>query len=77
MHVQRIASRRERQPERAKIGTLIGDPNIDYAKTAESFGVYGEGPITQPDQLGPAIARALKVVKSGMPALVDVVTQPR
>ena len=27
------------------------------------------------EQLGPAIARALKVVKSGMPALVDVVAQ--
>jgi thiamine pyrophosphate-dependent acetolactate synthase large subunit-like protein len=77
MHVQRMASRRERQPERAKIGTLIGDPNIDFAKMAEASGVYGEGPITRPDQLGPAIARALKVVKNGMPALVDVVTQPR
>jgi acetolactate synthase-1/2/3 large subunit len=77
MHLQRIANRRDRQPEHAKVGTLIGDPNIDYAKTAESMGVHGEGPITQPDQLGPAIARALKVVKSGMPALVDVVAQPR
>jgi acetolactate synthase I/II/III large subunit len=77
MHLQRIANRRDRQPEHAKIGTLLGDPNVDYAKTAEAFGVHGEGPITQADQLGPAIARALKVVKSGMPALVDVVTQPR
>jgi acetolactate synthase I/II/III large subunit len=77
MHLQRIANRRERQPEHAKTGTLIGEPNIDYAKTAEAFGVHGEGPITQAAQLGPAIARALKVVKSGMPALVDVVTQPR
>jgi acetolactate synthase I/II/III large subunit len=75
--VQRIADRRERQPEHAKVGTLIGEPNIDYAKMAQSFGVYAEGPVTQPSQLGPAIARALKVVKSGMPALVDVIAQPR
>jgi thiamine pyrophosphate-dependent acetolactate synthase large subunit-like protein len=77
MHLQRMANRRERQPEHAKVGTMIDNPNIDYAKTAESMGVHGEGPITQPEQLGPAIARALKVVKSGMPALVDVVAQPR
>jgi acetolactate synthase I/II/III large subunit len=77
MHLQRMANRRERGPETAKIGTLITDPNIDFAKMAQSMGVYGEGPITNPDQLGPAIARALKVVRNGMPALVDVVSQPR
>jgi acetolactate synthase-1/2/3 large subunit len=77
MHVQRMADRRERQPEHAKVGTLIGDPNIDYAKMAQSYGVYADTTVTQPSQLGPAIARALKVVKSGMPALVDVVSQGR
>jgi thiamine pyrophosphate-dependent acetolactate synthase large subunit-like protein len=77
MHVQRMADRRERQPEHAKIGTLIGNPDIDYTKLALSFGVYADGAVTQPGQLGPALARALKVVKSGMPALVDVVSQPR
>jgi acetolactate synthase-1/2/3 large subunit len=77
MHLQRMASRRERGPEKARTGTLITDPNIDFAKFAQSMGVYGEGPITQPDQLAPAIARALKVVKSGMPALIDIVSQPR
>ena len=77
MHVQRIADRRERQPEHARVGTLITDPNIDYAKMAQSYGVYADTPVTQPNQLGPAIARALKVVKSGMPALVDVVAQGR
>jgi acetolactate synthase I/II/III large subunit len=77
MHVQRMADRRERQPEHAKVGTLIGNPDIDFTKLALSFGVFADGPVTQPGQLGPALARALKVVKSGMPALVDVVSQPR
>lgn len=77
MHLQRMADRRERQPEHARVGTLIQDPNVNYARMAESFGVHGEGPITQPDQLAPAIARALKVVKNGMPALIDIVSQPR
>jgi acetolactate synthase I/II/III large subunit len=39
--------------------------------------VHAEGPITNPKDLGPAITRALAVVKRGEPALVDVVTQVR
>jgi acetolactate synthase-1/2/3 large subunit len=77
MHVQRMADRRERQPEHAKVGTIIDNPEIDYSKLAQSFGVYADVAVTQPSQLAPALARALKVVKSGMPALVDVVSQPR
>ena len=38
---------------------------------------YSEGPISNPNELGPALKRALDVVKKGEPALVDVVTQPR
>ena len=48
MHLQRMANRRERQPEHATVGTLINNPNIDFAKMAQSMGVYGEGPITEP-----------------------------
>jgi acetolactate synthase I/II/III large subunit len=77
MHVQRMADRRERQPEHAKVGTIIDGPAIDYCKLASSLGVYADEAVTQPSQLAPALARALKVVKSGMPALVDVVSQPR
>jgi hypothetical protein len=40
-------------------------------------GVYGQGPITNPNDLGPAIKKALDVVKRGEPALIDAVTQPR
>jgi hypothetical protein len=41
------------------------------------MGVYSEGPIMDPKDLGPAIARALAVVKRGEPALVDVIAQGR
>lgn len=44
---------------------------------AQGFGIHAEGPISDPKDLGPAIARAINVVKRGEPALVDVVTQPR
>lgn len=77
MHLQRVANRRQRHPERAHIGTAINEPNIDYAGLARSMGVWAEGPISDPAKLGPALTRALAVVKSGKPALLDVVTQPR
>jgi thiamine pyrophosphate-dependent acetolactate synthase large subunit-like protein len=77
MQVQIMANRANRGIDRTHIGTTITDPNIDYATIARGFGMYGEGPITDPKELGPAIARAIAVVKRGEPALIDVVTQPR
>ena len=77
MHVQRMADRRSRGIDRASIGTTITDPNIDFATVAKGMGVHAEGPITDPKDLGPAIRRAMEVVKRGEPALVDAVTQPR
>jgi acetolactate synthase-1/2/3 large subunit len=77
MHVQRMANRHNRGIDRAGIGTTFEDPAMDYTKIAQGFGVYAEGPISEPSELAPAIARALAVVKSGHPALLDVVTQPR
>src|SRR5437870_1792572 len=77
MHLQRMGNRHNRGIDRAYIGTTIEDPNIDYAKLAQSMGWFAEGPITDPKDLGPAIKRALAAVKRGEPALVDVVSQPR
>jgi thiamine pyrophosphate-dependent acetolactate synthase large subunit-like protein len=77
MYVQDMAARAERGIDRANIGTALTDPNIDYATLAKAYGVYGAGPIDNPNALGPAIRRAIEVVKRGEPALIDVVTQPR
>jgi acetolactate synthase-1/2/3 large subunit len=77
MYLQAMAARRARGIDQAHIGTTITNPNVDYATVAKGFGVYGEGPITDPRELGPALARALAVVRKGEPALVDVVTDPR
>ena len=77
MHLQRMASRHSRGMDSVGIGVKIDDPNIDYAKLASAMGVYSEGPITDPKDVGPALRRAVAVVKRGEPALVDVVTQPR
>ncbi len=77
MQVQIMADRHSRGVDRVKIGTTIDDPGIDYAKLAQGMGMYAEGPVSDPKNLGPAIRRALDVVKRGEPALVDVHTQPR
>ena len=52
-------------------------PRVNFAMVAKGMGVYSEGPITDPKDLGPAIQRAMEVVKRGEPALVDALTQPR
>lgn len=77
MYLEDMAARAERGIEKANIGTAISEPNIDYATMAKAYGVYGAGPIENPNDLGPAIKRAIEVVKRGEPALIDVVTQPR
>src|SRR5262252_1767108 len=77
MYLQAMAARHDRGVTNAHIGTTLTDPNIDYATVAKGFGVYSEGPITDPKDLGAALKRAVAVVKRGEPALVDVVTDPR
>ena len=77
MILERMASERNRGQDRCNIGTKLWEPNINYAKMAETYGLHGEGPISDPKDLAPALKRALETVRKGEPALVDVVTQPR
>lgn len=77
MHLQRMASLHNRRTDQAWIGNALDNPAIDYAKLAQGLGVWAEGPIQDPAALGPALRRALAVVKSGAPALIDVVCQAR
>jgi acetolactate synthase I/II/III large subunit len=77
MHLQRMASLHGRRTDNALVGNEIDRPAIDFAKLAQAHGVWAEGPVTDPRALGGAIRRALAVVKSGAPALVDVVCQAR
>ena len=77
MQMQVIANRRQRGIDRLGIACGITAPNIDFAGMARSLGVYAEGPIENPRDLGPALKRAIAVVKKGEPALVDVVSEGR
>jgi thiamine pyrophosphate-dependent acetolactate synthase large subunit-like protein len=77
MQLQSIANRRQRGADRTHIACGLEDPFIDYAMMARSMGVYAQGPIDNPADLGPAIRKALEVVRKGEPALIDVVSQGR
>jgi acetolactate synthase-1/2/3 large subunit len=73
-HQFNIAKLRGRPPENAYIGTTTRDPDVDFAKGAESYGAIGIGPITEPGDLAAAFKRAVKVVEGGGVCLVDVRT---
>ena len=76
-HQIRMAERRGSDPGRAHIGVSIEAAAPDFATLVKAFGWYAEGPITNPDDLGPAVSRAARVVADGQPALVDVVCAHR
>jgi thiamine pyrophosphate-dependent acetolactate synthase large subunit-like protein len=76
-HQEKIAIARGRPPENKVVGMRMEKPPVDFANLARSFGIAGEGPITEPDKIRPALDRALKVIKEEKrPALVDVYIQP-
>jgi thiamine pyrophosphate-dependent acetolactate synthase large subunit-like protein len=77
MWFQRAALQRGRSLELMQEGFGLDDPNIDFAKMAESMGVGPAGPISDPNDLAAAIRRGIGVVKRGEPYLIDVVTKPR
>jgi acetolactate synthase I/II/III large subunit len=77
MWFQRAALQRKRSLDLTQEGFGLGNPNIDFAKMAQSMGVGSSGPIADPKDLAAAIRRGIDVVKRGEPYLIDVVTQPR
>ncbi len=77
MYLALLGAKYDRGVEGSDIGTAISGPDIDYAGMARSYGLYAEGPISNPNDLAPAIRRAIERVKKGEPALLDVLTQPR
>ena len=68
-----IAEHRGRSSENAWIGQALNDPEPDFAALARSLGWVAEGPIEDPNELAGALRRAIAVVKSGRPALVDAI----
>ncbi|HYH91770.1 MAG TPA: thiamine pyrophosphate-binding protein [Candidatus Saccharimonadales bacterium] len=77
-HQIRLAKARGSDLEKAHIGVNIDGPAPDFAGLARSFGWAAEGPIEDPDAIGDAVRRAVRIVlEEGRPALVDVVCAHR
>jgi acetolactate synthase I/II/III large subunit len=77
-HQLAVTKMRQRSLDNVGVGVSLEGPATDFATLARSFGIYGDGPILDPEQIRPALERGLKVVKTnGAPALIDTVTQPR
>jgi acetolactate synthase I/II/III large subunit len=77
MFVEYMCGVRGRGGNRGHIGTTLRDPYIDYRMMAATYGMAGEGPISDPLKLGPALKRGIASVKRGQPYMIDVITQPR
>jgi acetolactate synthase I/II/III large subunit len=76
-HQETVAKARGRPVENKVVGIRIDEPAPDFARIAQGFGVHAEGPVEDVAAVGPALRRALRVVKDeGRPALVDAVTRP-
>ena len=46
----------------------------EYAKVAEGLGAYAER-VDSPDEVGPAIRRAIEANGTGQPALLEMITK--
>jgi acetolactate synthase-1/2/3 large subunit len=76
-HQIRMARLRGTDESKAHIGMDLFGPEPDFGALARSMGCYGEGPIEKPEDVRPALLRAVEQVKKGRPALVDTITQHR
>jgi thiamine pyrophosphate-dependent acetolactate synthase large subunit-like protein len=75
-HQEKVAITRGRPVENKLVGMEMAKPPVDFANLARSFSLHGEGPITEPEKIRPAVERAIKVIKEEKrPALVDVYMQ--
>jgi acetolactate synthase I/II/III large subunit len=76
-HQIRMARLRETDEAKAHIGMDLSGPAPDFATIARGMGCFGLGPITGPGEIQLALEAAIREVKAGRPALVDVITQHR
>ena len=76
-HQTAITTMRRRPLDNVGVGVSLEGPATDFAMLAKSFGLYGEGPIVDADDIRPALERGVKLVKDGKLALLDTVVQPR
>ncbi len=71
-----MAKQRGRKKENAVIGTEIDNPAPDFAQLAHSMGCKGIGPIVDPDDVKPAVGKALELINiHKVPVLIDTICE--
>lgn len=65
-------SKMENKDNWKDMSCYLGDPDIDYVSIAKGFDIDGQK-ITTPDEIQPAIKRAISVTREGRPFLIDAV----
>jgi len=73
-HQRVVAKERGRSVELSSRGVVFEEPAIDHAGLAKSLGVWSHGPISDLGELSGALAKAIEVVESGEPAVLEVRT---
>jgi thiamine pyrophosphate-dependent acetolactate synthase large subunit-like protein len=76
-HQAEVARQRGRPVENCWIGMRIADPAVDITTLARSYGCWAAGPIEDPNELGPALRRALVAAQDGTTAVVHARVAPR
>ena len=67
----RMFSRGGRQSEVGKdMLSYLGDPNVDFVRIAEAFGIRGEQ-VQSREQVREAMSRAIRTTREGRPYLID------
>ena len=73
-HASRVGAERGRGDDRRYAGAGLDGPAVDFGALARSFGVWADGPVSRPADIAAAFEAARAVVRSGRPALVDILT---
>lgn len=75
-HQRSIAIQRNRSVENRVIGIRLEDPNVDFAKMAESYGLVGFGPVDSAEAFEHSFRDGLKVVmEDHRPCVIDSLVQ--
>lgn len=75
-HQQQVARTRSRPVENRTVGQHLRDPDPDPATIARGHGLAAYGPVLEPGELQPVLAKAFDEVAAGGTVVVDVRVNP-
>jgi thiamine pyrophosphate-dependent acetolactate synthase large subunit-like protein len=76
-HQAKVAHERGRPVENSWIGMRITEPAVNIAALARSYGCWTAGPVEDPEDLAPALRRAVHAAQDGATAVVHARVAPR